>query len=183
MQVRRNCDLFSWMLVRRGGIKVNATHRMSSADFLLGPYGSGLTTYASKQAVLDSKLMIAPVSSDHAVYSSAAALAQENGLGLRVFGMACCLAARTGRGAALAGDAAETQPRYSRDTAEVSSYRRGFEAVLKAAEDCDTGCDAGGECDCQKECVRRAGVASCLGALRVGFAEKGGGGDASRPFP
>jgi len=64
----------------------NATSRLihseaggfASADFLLGPYGSGLTSYASKQAVADGTVMVAPAASDHSVYSSAAALAQED---------------------------------------------------------------------------------------------------------
>jgi len=155
LKMQRSCDLFSRMLVGRGGIRVNATQvadvkcvfigdgssqlqvanatsrlvhseagGFASADFLLGPYSSGLTTYASKQAVLDSKLMIASAASDHAVYSSAAALAQENGLGLRVFGM-------------LPGS--------------ENWARRGFEAVLKAAEDCDTGCEQGKSCSCRDE--------------------------------
>ena len=145
LKMQRSCDLFSRMLVPRGGIKVNATHvygvhcvflgdsssqlqvanatsrlvhpesgGFASADFLLGPYGSGLTTYASKQAVLDSKLMIAPASSDPAVYSSAAALAQENGLGLRVFGMLPRSSMRRCSGQRRSRDAAEMQPRYSR---------------------------------------------------------------------
>ena len=121
----------------------NATSRLvhseaggfASADFLLGPYGSGLTSYASKQAVADGTVMVAPAASDHSVYSSAAALAQEDDIPisphispyLLIFPhisrrrtacsrscLGCSLAARTGRGAALAGDRAEMQPRLSR---------------------------------------------------------------------
>ena len=121
----------------------NATSRLihseaggfASADFLLGPYGSGLTSYASKQAVADGTVMVAPAASDHSVYSSAAALAQEDDIPISPHispylpisphisrrrtacsrsCLGCSLAARTGRGAALAGDRAEMQPSLSR---------------------------------------------------------------------
>mmetsp|Transcript_28045 Transcript_28045/g.94207 ORF Transcript_28045/g.94207 Transcript_28045/m.94207 type:complete len:913 (+) Transcript_28045:106-2844(+) len=176
MQVRRNCDLFARMLVGRGGLRINATQvagvkcvflgdgssqlqvtnatsrllhseagGFASADFLLGPYGSGLTSYASKQAVADGTVMVAPAASDHAVYSSAAALAQEDGLQPLVFGL-------------LSGS--------------ENWARRGFEAVLKAAEDCDTGCEQGKSCSCRDECGERARARTCLTSLRVGYVQE-----------
>jgi len=102
LKLRRNCELFAQLVQSRGGIMVSgsaysvkcafvgdsatpllttaATARVvhdHGADFLLSPYGSGLTIHASKQAVVDGRLMLSPSGSSPAIYSEALTMFNE----------------------------------------------------------------------------------------------------------
>lgn len=166
LKLRRNCDLFSRLVTRRGGIAVgaeryavqcvyvgddasslqvaNATARVvidRGADFLLGPYGSGLMMFASKQAVLERRIMISSSGSSPAIYAEARALARE--------------AEAVGLGAGT------DQLVFGLLPGSKTYARRAFEAVVAAAEECD----ASTECDRSRCDVGR----SCVDSLRVGL--------------
>lgn len=102
-KMRRNCELFTELVNTRGGIRLNesaryavrcvymddnasslqvtnATSRLVTdwgADFVLGPYGSGLTLHAAKQAVGSRRIMLSSSGSSPDIYERARLMADE----------------------------------------------------------------------------------------------------------
>ena len=146
----RNCELFSRMIAQRSGINVggqrygvscevlndnydplqvtNATSWLAHdrrVDVLLGPYGSTMTNFAAKEAVIDNKVLLSSTGSDPNIYAEARTLAEEFG--------------------------ADAAPLAFGIIPKSTAYiKPAIAAVIRAAKECDdadSGCSCGGRFD------------------------------------